>query len=227
MADVESGRTRAAMALGIGLALIALGLVALRFSPGAPPPPPLAAEAADLAARRSEVVFDAAEALFAARLKAELGRDHAPLRLRHFIRRTQTPCAGARAASGPFYCAEGGEAAMDLAVVVALEPRLRKQAGAGIVMVSARLAAAHAARALGPGADADCLAGVFAGHAAPEVGEITPQVYGRILDALASALDAAAPRAEWRDPALFDPNRAGREAAFARGWSAGRLSGCV
>lgn len=226
MAQGESGRTRAAT-VGIGVALIALGAAALRFSPGEAPPPPLSSAAADLAARRSEVVFDGAEAAFAARFRVELGRDYAPLRLRTFTRKTGTPCAGARTASGPFYCAETEDAAMDLAVVAALEPRMRKEAGAGILLTAARLSAAHAAAALGPGADADCLTGVFVAAAAEQVGPVSPALYGRTLDAAESALAAVAPRAEWRDPAFFAGDRPAREAAFARGVSAGRISGCA
>ena len=227
MAEGESGAARAATALGLGAALIALGVAALRFAPGDSPPPPLSSAAADLAARRSEVVFDGAEAVFAARFRAELGRDYAPLRLRAFTRQTATPCAGAKVASGPFYCAETEDAAMDLAVVAALEPRLRKEAGAGIVLTAARLSAAHAAVALGPGSDADCLAGVFVATAAEQLGPIRPALYGRTLEAAESALAAVAPRAEWRDPAFFARDRPAREAAFARGVSAGRLSGCA
>lgn len=223
--DAGAGwRSRAATALGVAAVLGGLAGLALGLAPGAEPPPPLSAQEADLAARRSELVFDRAEATFAARFEAELGRGYAPLRLRHFVRATSTACAGARAASGPFFCEETREAAVDLAVIHALEPRLRKEAGAGIALVSARVAAGHAALALGPGADADCLTGVFAQDAG--LGAVSARTYGRALGAMASALEATSPRAEWRDGRIFGGDPAAREAAFARGLSAGRISTC-
>lgn len=217
-------RSRAATGLGVAAVLGGLAGLALGMAPGPEPPPPLSAQEADLAARRSELVFDAAEAVFAARFEAELGRAYAPVRLRHFVRATSTACAGARAASGPFFCDETREAAVDLAVIHALEPRLRKEAGVGIALVAARVAAGHAALALGPRADADCLTGVFAQDAG--LGGVSAVTYGRALGALASALEATSPRAEWRDGRIFGGVLAAREAAFAKGLSAGRISTC-
>jgi predicted metalloprotease len=219
-------RSRAATALGVAAVLGGLAGLALGLAPGAEPPPPLSAQEADLAARRSELVFDGAEAVFAARFAAELGRAYAPVRLRHFVRATSTACAGARAASGPFFCDETEEAAVDLAVIDALEPRLRREAGAGIALVSARIAAGHAALGLGPGADADCLTGVFAQDASARLGAVTATLYGRALGAMASALEATSPRAEWRDGRVFGGAMAAREAAFAKGLSGGRISAC-
>lgn len=219
-------RSRAATALGVGAVLAGLAGLALALAPEAGPPPPLGAQEADLAARRSELVFDGAEAVFAARFAAELGRGYEPVRLRHFVRATATACAGARAASGPFFCDETREAAVDLAVIHALEPRLRREAGAGIALVSARIAAGHAALALGPGADADCLTGVFAHDAAARLGEASGALYGRALGAAESALAATSPGAEWRDGLIFGGSLPAREAAFARGMSAGRISAC-
>lgn len=223
----EGRRARAATALGIGAGLVAMAALAMGFAPEGESPPPVSADAADLAARRADAAFDGAEALFAARLEVELGRSYRPAQLKHFLRATAAPCAGAALASGPYFCADGDEAGMDLAVIVALEPRLRRDAGAGIVMAAARLSAERAAVALGPGADADCLAGVFAQDAEARIGPVSPVLYGRILDATASALAATSPRAEWRDPDFFAADRAAREAAFARGRSSGRVSGCV
>ncbi len=233
----EAGARRAPRRLGAGggaavLALAALAAVWALAPGGAPAPAPLDAAAARIAALRAEAAFADAERVWTARFRAELGRAYPPAGLRHFSRTTGTPCAGTALAAGPFYCAATGEVAADLAFLDGLGRRLRADAERATAAFVARASAAHAQAALGApaGAEAgDCLAGVWAGDAAPRIGAVSPDLYGRMLvSAREVAQDGTTPAAGWRDPALFAPGaRAGRQAAFARGLAAGTLAACL
>ncbi|MBA3325659.1 MAG: neutral zinc metallopeptidase, partial [Rhodobacteraceae bacterium] len=169
-------------------ALTALWDFAPRGAP--PPPPPLSADLAQIAARRAEAAFADAQALWAELFRAELGRDYAPAELRHFSRTTPSICAGTVAAAGPFYCAATRIVATDLAFLDALGGRLRQDAQRGAAVFVARIVAAHVEAELDSAGSpsetaeterADCLAGVWAHHAAPRIGAVSPDLYGRML----------------------------------------------
>ena len=220
---------------GAGFGALTLAVLAGLWVVGSGPPPPkvpLSAERAQLAALRAEAAFADAERVWAARFPAELGRDYPPAQLRHFSRLTETPCAGAEAAAGPFYCAATGMVATDLAFLDGLGRRLRADAERASATFVARASAAHAQAVLGPAAGpdtGDCLAGVWARDAEPRIGAVSPDLYGRMLvSAREVAQETDAPAAGWRDAALFAPGaRAGRQAAFARGLEAGTLAACL
>jgi hypothetical protein len=66
-----------------------------------------------------------------------------------FAGATPTACAGGSAVSGPFYCAETGTIAVDVAFLDALGRRLERQRELGLSLVAARLASEHLQRELG------------------------------------------------------------------------------
>jgi len=232
---VAAARPRRLAAWGLGFGALTVAALAGLWAAGMSAPPPLAplsAERAQLAAMRAEAAFADAERFWAARFPAELGRDYPPAQLRHFSRLTESPCAGAAAAAGPFYCAATGVVAADLAFLDGLGQRLRADAERASATFVARASAAHAQAVLGAAAGAeagDCLAGVWARDAARRIGEVSPDLYGRMLvSAREVAAETTAPAAGWRDAALFASGaRAGRQAAFARGQAAGTLAACL
>ncbi len=227
-------RRLAAWGLGLGgLTVVALtGLWAFGSWGAASAPPPLSAERAQVAAVRAEAAFADAERFWSARFPAEVGRSYPGATLRHFSRLTETACAGGAAAAGPFYCAETGVVATDLAFLDGLGRRLRADAERAAAVFVARASAAHAQAALGaqPSAETgDCLVGVWARDAAPRIGAVSPDLYGRMLvSAREVAAEVTPAAAGWSDATLFAPGaRAGRQAAFERGLEAGTLAACL
>lgn len=193
-------------------------------------PPPLAGERAELAARRADVAFADAQAVWAARFRAELGRVYAPTELRHFARATESACVAPRKAVGPHYCDATGVAAADLAFLDGLGRRLRNDAERAAALFVARLSAAHAAAQLGlsdrPEA-ADCLAGVWARDAAARIGPVAPDLYGRMLTSAREVLRETGGDGA-HDARLFaHGERTLREAGFARGLAAGEIVACT
>jgi predicted metalloprotease len=206
---------------------------------------------AEVIVRQTEVAFADAEAFWRRRLQAA-GVGYAPARLVFFTGTTATPCAGGTAVSGPFYCPESGTAAVDLAFLDALGPRLERAEELGIALVAVRLAAEHVQRELGVldaaalrllGAprgrraevaaalalQADCLAGVWAAAAEPRIGRIPGDLYGRLIWSARNIGEDLA-RSGRRAPADLAPFVAGgrpdRERAFAQGYSAGDAAAC-
>lgn len=211
-----------------------IGLAALAALAALPPggaqlAPPLDANAAQIAGRRAEAAFADAERVWTARFRSELGRAYAPAEVRYFSGKTESTCAGSEAVAGPFYCAATGVVALDLAFLDGLGRRLRADAERASAVFVARASAAHAQADLGlsgGSAQADCLAGVWAGDAAPRIGAVSPDLYGRMLVSAREVADEGA--TGWRDAELFAPGaRGARQDAFARGLEAGALAVCI
>jgi predicted metalloprotease len=191
--------------------------------------------------RRAEITVADAEAVWRRSLR---GRGHAPARLSFFSRATPSACAGGDLVSGPFYCAETGTAAFDVAFLDAFGERLDRQRELGITLYAARIAAEHIQRGLGVldaaalelinarrgqrrainaalALQADCLTGAWAAAAAPRIGPVSGDFYGRMVWS-ARNLVADLARRGVRVPPEFDAfaaaSQAERAAAFARGY---------
>jgi len=259
---------RAANARRIGLAALAgtaltLALIAGLWAfgprlgaisalmPGNEPPGPMSAERADVTARRAAAAAADADRFWAARLRAETGRAHAPAALRHFIAETPSPCAGPAHAAGPFYCPETRMISLDLAALDQIAKRLRVEGERAAALFTARVVAVHVqgtlglldardragrgaaareTRALDRGLalHADCLAGLWARAAEPRMGPVTPDLYGRVIAAARESLQARnRPGTSLPDAALIDAaSRGERAAAFATGLGAAAIADC-
>jgi uncharacterized protein len=174
--------------------------------PGNEPPGPMTAERADVTARRAAAAAADAQGFWAARLRAEAGREYTPAALRHFIGETPSPCAGADHAAGPFYCPDTRMLSLDLGFLEQVSRRLRVEGDRAAALFVARVVAVHvqgelglleareragrsaatrATRALDRGLalHADCLTGFWARHAEPAMGPVTPDLWGRVVTA--------------------------------------------
>lgn len=239
----------------IALAAVAVSLAALagtwawgRLHPGIPDAGgPVGGDRAEVIVRHVEVAFADTQAVWA---RQAAGYDMAPLVF--FTNRTESPCAGGAAVSGPFYCPETGTAAFDLGFLDLLAARLGRQRDLGLAIVAARVSAEHLQRELGlmdraalqligsrraqRGAlgsamalQADCLTGVWARAAEPRIGPVPATLYGELVWSWRNVADDLARSGRRLEPA-FDPFAAAaqsdRAAAFAQGYASGALGGC-
>jgi predicted metalloprotease len=201
-------------------------------------PARLSGDRAETIVRNTEVAFADAQRVWGRALKSA-GARYRPATVAFFTN-TGSPCG---AAAGPSYCPETGTAAFDLGFLGALGPRLDRAEELALALVAARLAAEHVQRELGVldaaalrllsrrderatiatalALQADCLTGVWAAMAAPRIGALPPDLYGRLVW---SARNVGEERGALGSFALGA--RPDRERAFARGYAAGALSAC-
>jgi uncharacterized protein len=244
-------RTLAVLGLAFTVAAVAAGWAWGRLAP-APARLALGARSAEGIVRRTEVAFADAEAVWRRALR-DGGGAYDPARLVFFARVTESACAGGGTVSGPFYCPETGTAAFDLAFLDAFGTRMKEQRELALALYASRLAAEHLQRELGlldaaalelvgsrRGArravaaalalQADCLTGVWAAAAEPRIGPVPERLYGQMVWSSRN-LVADLARGGERVSEEFDVLAAGpaddRAAAFARGYRARTIGGCV
>jgi predicted metalloprotease len=227
--------------LALVAAALSLGAILAFWAWGRTPPvvpARLSGDRAETIVRTTEVAFADAQRVWRGALTAA-GARYRPASLAFFSGGAGSPCGG----TGPSYCPESGTAAFDLDFLGALGPRLDRAEELALALVAARIAAEHvqrelgvldaaASRLLGAGGDrapiaaalalqADCLTGVWAAMAAPRIGELPPDLYGRLVW---SARNVGEERGASGSFALGA--RPARERAFAQGYAAGALSAC-
>jgi predicted metalloprotease len=227
----------------LALVAVALSLMAIlafwAWGRTAVVPARLSGDRAETIVRNTEVAFEDAQRVWSRALKSA-GARYRPATLAFFTN-TGSPCG---TAAGPSYCAESGTAAFDLGFLGALGPRLDRAEELALALVAARIAAEHLQRELGVldaaalrlldarrseraaiaaalALQADCLTGVWAAMAAPRIGVLPPDLYGRLVW---SARNVGEERGAPGSFALGA--RPDRERAFARGYAAGALSAC-
>jgi predicted metalloprotease len=221
----------AALSLGAILAFWAWGRTAPLV------PARLSGDRAETIVGTTEVAFADAQRVWRGALKAA-GVRYRPATLAFFTA-SGSPCGG----TGPSYCPESGTAAFDLDFLGALGPRLDRAEELALALVAARIAAEHvqrelgvldaaALRLLGDRSDraaiatalalqADCLTGVWAAMAAPRIGELPPDLYGRLVWSARNVGEESGAAGSFALGARPD-----REHAFAQGYAAGTLSAC-
>lgn len=214
--------------------------------------PPAAAGRTDATARRTEVAFADAQAVWERAIADGSGRRYAPARLVFFSRATETPCASGGAVSGPFYCAETGTAAFDLAFLATLGQRLGRNEELGLALVAARISAEHLQRELGMldaaalrlvGAgrgrraaigealelQGDCLTGVWAAAAARRLGPVPADFWSQLVWSWRNVVDDLGARGI-RVPPEFDvlarASQDSRQQAFRQGYAGRGLAAC-
>lgn len=246
-------RTLAAVALVLAAVTVGAGWAWGRLGP-APGQAALAVAPgnAQSIVRRTEIAIADAGAVWRRAMPGTLRAGYDDPGVVFFSRVTGSPCAGGMV-SGPFYCAETGTAAFDLAFMDALGGRLKTGRDLGLALYAVRLSAEHLQRQLGHldaaalemiGArrderralgvrlalQADCLTGVWAAAAAPRIGPVSSEFYGQIVRSSRS-LVADLARQGVRVPPQFDPLAAAsgdeRVAAFAAGYAGRGLSACT
>ncbi len=251
---------RTARRLPLALLVVGLSLMALlgtwtwgRLNPGPGGAPELeAGTRANAIMRRTEVAFADAEGVWR-RLAADgSGERYAPAKVVFFTRATETPCAGGAVVSGPFYCADTGTAAFDLAFLDGLSRRLQRQEDLGVALVAARVSAEHfqrelgmldaaALRLIGAGRgrralmgealalQADCLTGVWAAAAGNRLGPVPARFWSQLVWSWRNVAEELAGQG-LRVPAEFDAfgraTQEAREAAFLAGYAGGGAAVC-
>lgn len=234
---------RLQMAAGLALAASALILVGAwnwnRLNRGSEPAAPLPRELAEVISRHIDTVFADAQDTWRRSFRLRLGRSYAAPELVLFSRATPTPCAGARAATGPFYCRRTRTAAFDLAFFESLARQLREKAEFSATLLVGRIAAEHVQdeidppSAVGRDLDAvlrgDCLAGLWAAAAVERIGVVPEGLYGRAIEGARRATDSIA--VPGRNAAVslngFDLGRpAARDAAFRAGYAGLSFADC-
>lgn len=249
-------RLRPLALLVVGLSLLALvgAWTWGRLHPGrmGAPEQAVAGGRADAIMRRTEVAFADAVGVWQ-RLAADgSGQRYATAELTFFSRATVTPCAGGAMVSGPFYCADTGTAAFDLAFLDALSRRLQRQEDLGIALVAARVSAEHLQRELGVldaaalrliGAgrgrralvgealalQADCLTGVWAAAAGKRLGPVPAGFWSQLVWSSRNVAEELASQGPHAAAELNPFARAAREArqdAFQRGYAGDGIAAC-
>ncbi len=243
--------TLAALALTLSLTALLGTWVWGRLHPARSVATEVSGASADALMRRTEAAFADAQSVWRRGFPDGSGRGYRSARLVFFSHATGSPCAGSLV-SGPFYCPETGTAAFDLTFLGALGKRLQRQQDLGIALVAGRVAAEHLQRERGTldavalqllGArrarraavdadlalQADCLTGAWAAVAASRLGAVPAGFYGQLVWSVRNVVDDLAGQGVRVSPE-FDPfaaaTQADRDAAFARGYQAGALSGC-
>ncbi len=195
--------------------------------------PALGTGPAEAVLRRTEVVLRDVEEVWQRSLR-DRGTLYRPLVVRFFVGSTESPCAGGRAVSGPFYCRGTGTAFFDLGFLDALGVRLHRSRDLGLAILTARVAAEHLLREIDPAAGTgnalrgDCMAGAWAVQAAARIGPVPERLYGQLVESSRGLVSDLA-RENLRTPAdpLAAGSKADREAAFARGYASGAIAGCL
>lgn len=192
------------------------------------------------------------EEVWAQIFAAELGRDYRPATLVLFSGVTQSPCGGASGATGPFYCPADRKVYLDTRFFDTLAHQLGARGDFAAAYVVAHEVAHHvqnelgileqvnAARARASTAQsnalsvrvelqADCLAGVWARHAAESFGSVEPGDVAEAMNAAARIGDDTLQRNAGRVP-MPDSFTHGtsdqRQSWFDRGFQAGDVAVC-
>ena len=212
----------------------------------------MAAGRADAIMRRTEVAFADAQAVWGRAVGNGSGDRYDPARIVFFSRATATPCAGGATASGPFYCADTGTAAFDLAFLAVLAGRLQRQEDLGLALVAARIAAGHLQRELGMldaaalrliGAgrgkravvgealelQADCLTGVWAAAAEKRLGPVPASFWSQLVWSWRNVVEDLGGQGVVV-PAELDvfarATQEERQQAFRQGYDGGGIAAC-
>jgi predicted metalloprotease len=212
----------------------------------------VAPDRADAIMRRVEVAFADAEKAWGRAAADGSGDRYDPASLVFFSRAAATPCAGGVTVSGPFYCADTGTAAFDLAFLATLARRLQRQEELGLALVAARISAEHLQRELGMldaaalrliGAgrgqravvgealelQADCLTGAWAAAAERRLGRVPEGFWSQLVWSWRNVVEELATE-DVRVPAEFNAfaraTRDERDSAFRRGYAAGGIAAC-
>lgn len=201
------GGLGAVVVLLIGL-FLGVDVTPLLEDPGAPTGSPAEITAADRAAGEFvSVTLADTEEVWTEVFRDQLGADYTPATLVLFKGVTPSPCGGANGATGPFYCPLDKKAYLDTDFFATLESRLGAKGDFAAAYVVAHEIGHHVQNELGilgkttqvrrqvSEADsneisvrvelqADCLAGIWARHAAQRFGSIEP---GDLEEALLAA----------------------------------------
>ncbi|MCL7463933.1 neutral zinc metallopeptidase [Phaeovulum sp. NW3] len=192
------------------------------------------------------------EEVWAQIFAADLGRDYLPATLVLFSGVTQSPCGGASGATGPFYCPADRKVYLDTQFFDTLAHQLGARGDFAAAYVVAHEVAHHvqnelgildqvnAARARASTAQsntlsvrvelqADCLAGVWARHAAESFGSVEPGDVAEAMNAAARIGDDTLQRNAGRVP-MPDSFTHGtsdqRQSWFDRGFQSGDVAVC-
>ncbi len=184
--------------------------------------------------------------------RAELGKTYDPPVLVLFKGQTQSPCATASAATGPFYCPVDQKIYLDTEFFVTLSRQLGAKGDFAAAYVVAHEVAHHVQDELGilPKANAarqrasqteanaisvrielqaDCLSGIWAHQAEAVLGTIEPGDLKEALNAARKIGDDTLQRNAGRQPmphTFTHGTSDQRERWFARGYESGRIDAC-
>ena len=239
----------------VGVSLLALGgawALGRLQPPGENAETPVAASRTDAIMRRTEVAFANAQAVWGRAVGNGSGDRYDPARIVFFTGATTTPCAGGATVSGPFYCADTGTAAFDLAFLAGLARRLQRQEDLGLALVAARIAAGHLQRELGMldaaalrliGAgrgkravvgealelQGDCLTGVWAAVAAKHLGPVPASFWSQLVWSWRNVVEDLASEGV-AGPDEFNifarATQEERQQAFRQGYDGGGIAAC-
>jgi len=192
------------------------------------------------------------EEVWAELFRNQLGATYTPVTLVLFKGATQSPCGGATAASGPFYCPADRKAYLDTEFFVTLDQELGASGDFAAAYVVAHEVAHHVQNELGILGEsmrlrqqvsesesnaisvlvelqADCFAGIWAREAQAKFGIIEPGDIAEAMNAAARIGDDTLQRNAGRtvNPDSFTHgSSAQRQDWFARGYASGELAAC-
>lgn len=204
------------------------------------------------AAQFVSVTLADTEEVWAQIFETQLGKDYAPPMLVLFKGATTSPCGGATAASGPFYCPADRKAYLDTAFFVTLDRQLGAGGDFAAAYVVAHEVAHHVQNELGLLTEAnrerqqsaeveanaisvrvelqaDCLSGVWAHHAQARLGTLESGDIEEAMNAAARIGDDALQRGAGRtvNPDSFTHGTSEqRQSWFVRGYRTGQVAEC-
>ncbi len=204
------------------------------------------------AAQFVSVTLADTEEVWAQIFETQLGEEYAPPTLVLFKGATTSPCGGATAASGPFYCPADRKAYLDTAFFVTLDRQLGAGGDFAAAYVVAHEVAHHIQNELGLLAEAnrvrqqsaeaeanaisvqvelqaDCLSGVWAHHAQARLGTLESGDIEEAMNAAARIGDDALQRGAGRtvNPDSFTHGTSEqRQSWFVRGYRTGQVAEC-
>jgi predicted metalloprotease len=182
----------------------------------------------------------------------QVGRSYQPPVLVLFKEATGSPCGGASGATGPFYCPTDRKVYLDTAFFTTLSQRLGADGDFAAAYVVAHEVAHHIQNELGILADAnrvrarasaeqsnaisvrielqaDCLAGVWARHAAEKLGTLEEGDIAEAMNAAARIGDDTLQRNAGRRPmpdSFTHGTSEQRQRWFATGYRSGDMNAC-